>query len=195
MGAMSPTKQSKITKYKLEEDVINLRKMGLSYMDIASELNNSGKVPDDDPIDKYVVARFLEKVPQVTKELVQNEKKRLLEVVNTNFDIYNEVNELFAKTKKMLDNLEENAIKGSGKIDPYRFKAISSEMRETLKFMTEIHREINDYNNVRKFMEIVITVLQEEAPEKIPIIAEKLKITQGTQWFAEMMKGDRDEWY
>ncbi len=193
MGAMSPTKQSKITKYKLEEDVINLRKMGLSYMDIASELNNSGKVPDDDPIDKYVVARFLEKVPQVTKELVQNEKKRLLEVVNTNFDIYNEVNELFAKTKKMLDNLEENAIKGSGKIDPYRFKAISSEMRETLKFMTEIHREINDYNNVRKFMEIVITVLQEEAPEKIPIIAEKLKITQGTQWFAEMMKGDRDE--
>lgn len=193
MGAMSPTKQSKITKYKLEEDVINLRKMGLSYMDIASELNNSGKVPDDDPIDKYVVARFLEKVPQVTKELVQNEKKRLLEVVNTNFDIYNEVNELFAKTKKMLDNLEENAIKGSGKIDPYRFKAISSEMRETLKFMTEIHREINDYNNVRKFMEIVITVLQEEAPEKIPIIAEKLKITQGTQWFAEMIKGDRDE--
>jgi len=73
-------------------------------------------------------------------------------------------------------------------IDPYRFKAVASEMRELLKQMVEIQKEINDYNNVRKFMEIVMSVLQKEVPDKIPIIIEELKIAKGTQWFANMMR-------
>jgi|GEM_PF-2536631 len=184
---VSPTKQSKIVKYKLEEDCVNLRKAGFSYQEIAEELNNSGKVPADDKIDKFVVARFLEKIPAINKQLVQEDKRRLLEVVNTNFDIFYEINNLFAKTKSLLELMEEDAISKGRLVDPYRFKAISSEMREMLKQMTEIQKEINDYNNVRKFMEIVLQVLQEEVPDKIPVIAEKLRVVKGTQWFAEMI--------
>jgi hypothetical protein len=184
---VSPTKQSKIVKYKLEDDCVNLRRSGFSYQEIADELNNSGKVPAEDKIDKYVIARFLEKIPEITKALVQEDKRRLLEVVNTNFDVFYEINSLFSKTKMLLEFMEEDAAEKNKLIDPYRFKAVASEMREMLRQMTEIQKEVNDYNNVRKFMEIVLQVLQEEAPEKIPTIAERLKVAKGTQWFADML--------
>jgi hypothetical protein len=189
VAIVSPTKQSKIVKYKLEEDCINLKKADgrLSYQDIADELNRSGKVPPNDSIDKYVVARFLEKMPEVTKQVIKEDKRRMMEVVNTNFDVYYEINTLFAKTKTLLEMMEEDAIERGRLVDPYRFKAVSSEMREMLFQMTEIQKEINDYNNVRKFMEIVIQVLHEEAPEKIQIIAERLRVVKGTQWFSDLM--------
>jgi hypothetical protein len=198
VSIVSPTKQSKIVKYKLEDDCVNLRKSGLSYQEIADELNASGKVPNDDSIDKFVVARFLEKMPDITKQLVREDKRRLLEVVNTNFDVFYEINTLFGKTKMLLELMEEDAVSRGKTIDPYRFKAVASEMREMLKQMTDIQKEVNDYNNVRKFMEIVLQVLQEEAPEKIPVIAEKLRVVKGTQWFADMMakgvdKNDRQD--
>lgn len=184
---VSPTKQSKIVKYKLEEDCVNLRKSGLSYQEIAEELNASGKVPADDPIDKFVVMRFLEKIPTITKQLVAEDKRRLLNVVNTNFDIIEEVNTLFGKTKALLEMMEEDAANKGKIINPYQFKAVTSEMRELLNQMMTIQKEINDYKNVRKFMEIVLQTLQEEVPDKIPIIAEKLRMTQGTQWFANII--------
>ncbi len=189
MSINKGTNRSKITKYKIEEDVINMRKLGYTYQEIADEVNNSGKVPEDDPLNFVTIARFINKYPEVNKKLVQEEKKRLLEVVNTNFDVYNEINMLYGKTSKMLDLLEERAIERNGSIDPYRFKAITSEMRENLRFMLDIQKEINDYNNIRKFMEIVIKVLQEEVPEKIPIIAERLRVGQDTKWFANIVTG------
>jgi len=184
-----PKKQSKIVKYKLEEDCINLRKAGLSFSEIAEELNNSGKVPPDDPIDKYVVGRFLEKVPEISRQLIQENRHRLLEVVNNNFDILEETNRLFAKSKILLEFMEEEAAERGKLVDPYRWKAVVSEMREMLKQMTEIQKEMNDYENVRKFMEIVLQVLQEEVPDKIPIIAERLKLAKGTHWFSSIMRG------
>lgn len=186
---VSSTKQSKIVQYKLEEDCVNLRKLGYSFQKIADELNASGKVPEDDPIDKYVVMRFLEKIPEVQKQLVRENKGRLLEVVNTNFDIIHEVNHLFGKTKALLEAMEEDAYEKGKLVDPYRFKAVASEMRELLKQMTDIQREINDYKNIRRFMEIVLETLQEECPDKIPIIAEKLRLAKGTTWFADIVEG------
>lgn len=183
----SNTKQSKIVKYKLEEDVVNLRRAGLSYQQIADELNDSGKVPENDEINKYVIMRFLEKLPEINKEIVKQDKRRLVQVVNNNLDIIHEVNTLFNKTKNLLEMMEEEAHQRGKHIDPYRFKAVSSEMREMLKQMMEIQKEINDYNNIKKFMEIVIQTLREECPDKIPIIAEKLKLAKGTQWFADLM--------
>ena len=193
VAVVSTTKQSKIVKYKLEEDCVNLRRAGLSYQEIADELNASEKVPNDDKIDKFVVARFLEKIPEITKQLVQEDKRRLLEVVNTNFDVFYEINALFSKTKTLLEFMEEDAIEKGKLIDPYRFKAVASEMREMLRQMTDIQKEVNDYNNVRKFMEIILQVLQDEAPDKIPIIAEKLRVVKGTQWFADMMAKGEDK--
>lgn len=184
---VSSTKQSKIVRYKLEEECVNLKKAGLSLSEIAEELNNNEKVPPNDNIDKFVVARFLEKIPSVTKQLVQEDRRRLLEVVNTNFDIMEEINGLFGKSKSLLELIEDDAYRQGKTVNVYMWKAVVSEMREMLRHMTEIQKDINDYDNVRKFMEIVLQVLQEEAPEKIPIIAEKLKVVKGTQWFASIM--------
>jgi hypothetical protein len=187
---ISTTKKSKIVKYKLEEDVVMLRQAGMSFQQIADELNESGKVPEDDQLDKYVVMRFLEKLPEVTKAIVREDKRRLLNVVNNNLDIVHEVTELFGKTKSLLNHMEEDAYERNKMVDPYRWKAVVSEMREMLKQMTEIQREINDYNNIRKFMEIIMETLKDECPEKIPVIAAKLRMHKGTTWFSDMMGRD-----
>lgn len=184
----TPTNQSKIVKYGLVEECLRLRREGYSYRRIADELNATGKVPDDDKIDQFVVERFLKKFPELEKEIVANDTVKLVTIVNKQFDLIEEINELYIKSKMVLEQLEADARARGRNIDPYRFKAVASEMRELLKQMIEIQKEINDYNNVRKFMEIVMSVLQEEVPDKIPIIIEKLKIAKGTQWFANMMR-------
>lgn len=187
------SKQSKIVKYKLEEDVVNLRLSGMSYQQIADEMNESGKVPDGDLLDKYVVMRFFEKLPDINKQIVKEDKRRLVQVVNNHLDIIHEVTSLFNKTKMLLEAMEEDAYEKGKFVNPYQYKALVSEMREFLKQMTEIQKEINDYNNIRKFMEIVLSTLQDECPEKIPAIAEKLKMAKGTTWFADMMRGKPNE--
>lgn len=184
---VSSTKKSKVVRYQVEDDVVNLRKSGLSYQQIADELNASGKVPVDDPLDKYVVMRFLEKLPAIQQEIVKGDKRRLLNVVNNNMDIIYEVTSLFGKTKCLLEAMEEDAFERGKLLNPYQFKALTSEMRELLKQMTDIQREINDYDNVKKFMQIVLETLKEEAPDKLPIIVEKLRGAKGTQWFSQMV--------
>lgn len=179
---------SKIVKYKLEEDCIMLYKSGLSYEKIAEELNASGKVPPDDPISKFAVMRFIKEYPDLNKEIVRESKARLVKVVDANINIINETIDLFKRSKEILEKMAEDAELKNRHINPYQFKAIASEMRELLKMMTEIQKEINDYQNIKKFMEIVIEVLYEEVPEKIPVIAEKLKLAKGTQWFANLLE-------
>ena len=184
---VSSTKKSKIVKYKIEEDVVMLRQSGMSYQQIADELNSSEKVPLDDQLDKYVIMRFLEKLPQIQQQLVREDKKRLVSVVSANMDIVHEISDLYGKTKSLLSMMEDDAIERGRILDPYRFKAVASEMRELLKQMTDIQKEINDYDNIRKFMEIVLETLKDEAPESIPVIAQKLRLTKGTNWFADMV--------
>jgi hypothetical protein len=72
-------------------------------------------------------------------------------------------------------------------IDVYRWKAVVGEMREMLGTMGNIQKEINDYNNVRRFMEVVIETLSDECPEQIPAIVDRLRTTKGTQWFADIL--------
>ncbi|WP_145052792.1 hypothetical protein [Paenibacillus xylanexedens] len=188
LALVSSTNKSKIVRYQVEADVVNMRKSGYSFQDIADELNASGKIPPTDPVDKHVVMRFLQKMPEINRSIIQADKQRLVEVVSTNMDIVQEVQTLFHRAKFMLEVMEENAADNGKVMDPYRFKAVSSEMRELLRQMTEIQKEINDADNVRKFMEIVLDVLKQEAPDKIPIIAEKLRVLKGTQWFSDMMR-------
>lgn len=190
-----PTRQSKIVKYKLENDCVNLRKAGLSYREIAEELNASGKVPDDDHINQNAVARFLSAMPQISKQLVREDKKRLLQVVNTNFDIIFEINTLFGKTKNLLEQMELRAQEQNRIINPYQYKAVVSEMREMLKQMLEIQKEVNEFDNIRKFMEIVLQVIQDEAPELMPTIARRLRMTKDTQWFADLAAQQEGEAY
>lgn len=185
--SVSKTKQSKIVQYGVERECIELRQKGYSLQQIADELNKSGKIPEDDPLDKYVVLRYLEKVPVIENQLTTEGAKKYMQLVTDEFDIIFETTNLFNKTKRLLEAMEDEAIAKNKIMNPYQFKAVASEMRELLTQMANIQKEVNDYNNVRKFMEIVIQVLQEEAPDKIPIIVDKLKMVKDTQWFAEIM--------
>lgn len=180
------TNVSKIVKYGLVEKAIELREKGLSYQKIADELNR--ELPEDDKVDLFAVKRFFDKLPELKKEIVQQDQTLLIRAVNKELDLIEEINELYFKAKSVLETMEQEAQAKGRNVDPYRFKAVASEMRELLKQMVEIQKEINDYNNVRKFMEIVMSVLQKEVPDKIPIIIEELKIAKGTQWFANMMR-------
>lgn len=179
--------RNRVMRYKLEEECILLRKNGLIMRLIADELNNTGKVPNNDPITKDDVRKFLNKVPDVERSIVKGQEKRMVDVVNTNFDIIYEVSGLFNRTKKLLDDMEAKASESNKLVGAMSYKAVSSEMRELLRHMTEIQKEINDYENIKKFMTIVLQVLQEECPAQIPKIAERLRITKGTQWFASII--------
>lgn len=187
-SAVSLSRQSKIVKYKLEEDCVNLRKANMSYQQIADELNSTGKVPDNDLIDKYVVMRFFDKLPEIQQQLVKEDKRRMIQVVNNNMDIVHEVNSMFFKTKQLLEDMEDDAFDKGRFVNPYQFKAVVSEMREMLKQMTDIQKEINDYDNIKMFMQVVLETLKQEAPDTIPLIVDKLRGAKGTQWFSNLMK-------
>lgn len=118
-------------------------------------------------------------------------RDRILQVVNTQFDVIQEVGLLYARTRKLLEQMEDDAELRKKMVNPYQFKAVSSEMREMLNTMLEIQREVNDYENIRRFMEIVLQTLAEEVPDKIPIIVEKLRVTKGTAWFASILDKER----
>lgn len=181
---------SKIVKYNLEQDTVNLRQAGLSYQRIADELNASGKVPEDDLINIDIVKRFLDHLPSVSRELVKRDEKKMMAVVNNNINIINEMTTLYEKTKNLLEDMEEKANDANKHVDPYRFKALSSEMREMLKMMIEIQRELNDYENVKKFMIIVVETVSDVCPEAMPVIIERLKMSQKTHWISEFLGGD-----
>ncbi|NMA67961.1 MAG: hypothetical protein GX958_00875 [Desulfitobacterium sp.] len=177
---------SKIVLYDLEQDTVNLRQAGLSYQRIADELNALGKVPEDDQINADIVKRFLDHIPAVSREMVKRDQKKMMAVVNNNMDIIHEMTTLYGKTADLLSAMENQAQEEGNILDPHKFKALSSEMREMLKMMIEIQRELNDYENTRKFMEIVMETVAEECPQSIPLIIEKLKMSQETQWIGQM---------
>lgn len=181
---------SKIVKYQLEQDTINLREAGLSYQKIADELNASGKVPEDDPINWEIVQRFIDHLPQLKREVIRRDKKRLVAVVDNSIDIISEMNTLYGKAKKILDALEERATNENKPIDPYRFKALSSEMREMLKQMTDMQKDLHDYNNTKIFMQTVMDVLHEVAPDTIPIIVDRLKMSKNSTIFGNVRNGN-----
>ncbi|SNS22397.1 hypothetical protein SAMN05446037_100699 [Anaerovirgula multivorans] len=181
--------QSKIEKYKLEEEIASLYYSGLTYRQIVDEITSSGKLPDGEELSAATVSRFIEKVAGISKEVVKSNEKRLVEVVNNNIDIVRETSDLYSKARNILDTMEEAAADKGRVMNPHHFKAISGEMRETLKLMIEIQREISDYDNIKQFMEIIMETVKEVSPEAIPIIIDKLKNKKGTKWFGDMFGG------
>jgi orotate phosphoribosyltransferase-like protein len=182
------TSMSKIVKYKLEEDTVALRKQGLSLQSIADELNATGKVPSDDIIQKWTVQRFLDDMPEIERQLISQNKKRLMTVVNQQMDIIHEVNDLYSTTKQLLDFMVEDALDKGHLPSATNFKFMSSELQGYLRIMMDIQKEINTYDNVKKFMQIVIECVKKNAPESLPDILEELKTLQGARWFADSFR-------
>lgn len=178
---------SKIEKFNLAQDCVDLRRAGLSFTAIADELNATGRVPEGEKISKFAVSKFFSQLPNITRAIVKEKREYLIDSVNAGFDICHELKDVYNKTKIFLELMEEESVEKGRMMDAYRYKAVVSELREFLSQMSEIQKEMNDYDNIRAFMEVVIKTLQEECPEQLPIIAHKLKLAKGTSWFASMV--------
>ncbi len=187
------TCKSKIEKYKLEEMAIRLREEEhLTYQEIAEKLNISGLVPSDDEIKLWTVERFLKKIPEVKKHLLHQDKRRLLKVMNKQVDIIDETLLLYNRTKTLLINMENKAAESNGTINTKSYKALCSEMRVLLKQMTEMQKQINDFENVKKFMEIVLETVHDVAPQALNPILDKLRIKQNSVWLTKKVNSMSD---
>ena len=86
---------NKIVRYKLEEDTILLKKSGLTHQQIADELNQSGKIPNNDLVTRDDVDRFMKNSP--LKKRLLKEQEQHMDAVNTNF--IHEIGSLFTRTR------------------------------------------------------------------------------------------------
>lgn len=186
---MTVRKQTnKVERYDLVQDLLYLHRAGYSGQEIADTLNNSGKMPDGILISRDEVNKYLKRAKETKREIAVKDKKIFLDVINTELDIMSEMQSNYMRTKTLLEAIERRAIDDNRLINPYQYKALISEMREGLSQLKEIQKELNDTNNIKRFMEVVLTTLKEECPDKIPIIAEKLKIAKETLWFSQIFK-------
>lgn len=179
---------NKIERFDLVQDMLYLHRAGYSGQEIAEMLTNSDKVPESVSISRDEVNKYLKKAKETKREIAVKNKKIFLDVIHTELDIMSEMQSNYMKTKTLLEALEKRALDDDRLINPYQYKALISEMREGLSQLKEIQKELNDANNIKRFMEIVLQTLKEECPDKIPIIAEKLKIAKETLWFSQIFK-------
>lgn len=165
--------RSKIIKYQLEEDVIRLKSEGKTYEQIANLLNADPRVPTNDPLNLWVVERFLKSLPALRTQAVRTDRRRLLNMMNRQVDMYTEIMKQYNSIKILLD--EENSKKDP---DYKAVKAYTSEARELLKMINDMQAEINSQENVKQFMNVVLNTVNEIAPQCVEPIVKSLKVQQ-----------------
>ncbi len=171
--------QSKIEKYELTQEAITLLKVmpKMSYNEIASELNTIGNVPEEDLITYENVSNFAKSYPGVRSQVMIANKAYLRKTVfeGAEFDMLGQLREMAFNTKFMLDTLQDMAMENGGMPEGKEYKAYHSELRETLKQIESIHKEVYDMDVVREFLIEVIKTLKEVAPEALPAFIAKMK--------------------
>lgn len=171
---------SKIERYDLVEQTINLLTITpkLTYKQIAEELNSLADIPEEDKITPENVMMFVKNHPQVRREVMLANRKRLRELIleSAEFDMLRYLKDLAARTAFMLDTMEEMSLNEGQIPDPKDYKALSSELREIMKQIKEIHKEVYDMNVVREFLIEVVKTLKEVAPEALPAFIDKMKM-------------------
>lgn len=171
--------QSKIEKYGLMEHAISLLKVipKMSYTAIAEELNTIGNVPPEELITDENVSQFARNYPEVRREILLANKQHMRKLVleGAEFDMLGQLKEMAARTSFMLEAMEEMSLEEGKLPKAADYKALSSELRETLKQIEGIHKEIYDMEVVREFLVEVVKTLKEVAPEALPSFISRMK--------------------
>lgn len=173
-------RMSKIEQHGLVEHAINLLTVQprLTYKQIAEELNAiAGIENEEDKITEDNVANFAKTYPEVRKEVMLANRKYLRRVVfeSAEFDMLGTLRDLAARLSVMIDEYEEDSLNRGKTPDPLKYKALTSELRETLKLIMEIHKEIYDMEIVRQFLIEVVKTLKEVSPEALDEFVRKMK--------------------
>lgn len=186
--------QSKIEKYDLISHAINLLTVTpkMSYKQIAEELNSIGDVPEEDAITPQNVASFAKSYPEARKEILlanrQHMRKLLFE--SAEFDMLGILKDMAARTAFMIDAMEQMALEEGTIPDAKDYKALSSELREILKQIEGIHKEVYDMEVVREFLIEVVKTLKEVSPEALQTFITKMKGKRENSMIVnELLKG------
>jgi hypothetical protein len=179
MDARKRGVQSKIEKYNLLEDTLNLLKVipKLTYQQICDEVNVIGSVPPEDFITVDNLTHFIRSMPEVRREVLLANKSHMRKLVfdSAEFDMLSHLKDMAARTAFMMDTMEELSLQ-EGKVPKASdYKALNSEMRETLKQIEGIHKEVYQMEVVREFLLEVVRTLKDVSPESLAIFIQKMK--------------------
>lgn len=186
--------QSKIEKYDLVGHAISLLTVTpkMTYKAVAEELNAIGDVPQDDLVSVQNVSDFANNYPEVRREVLlanrQHMRKKIME--SAEFDMLGTLKDMAGRLTFMIDAMEQFALDEGTIPDPKGYKALSSELRETLKQIEGIHKEVYDMEVVREFLVEVIKTLKEVSPESLPAFIQKMKgKRENGHIVSELLKG------
>lgn len=186
--------QSKIEKYDLVGHAISLLTVTpkMSYKDIAEELNVIGDVPEDEKISPVNVSEFAKNYPEVRKEILLANRQHMRKLVmdSAEFDMLGALKDMAGRLTFMIDAMEQFALDEGMLPDPKGYKALSSELRETLKQIEGIHKEVYDMEVVREFLIEIIKTLKEVSPEALQAFITKMKGKRDNNHLvSELLKG------
>lgn len=185
---------SKIERYGLVDHAVRLLKVTprLTYKEIAEELNSIAGLSGDEAINATNVMNFAKSYPDLRKELLLENRNYMRKMVleGVEFDMLNILKDLAARLTFMIDTMEEEALMVGALPDPKGYKALSSELRSTLKHIEEIHKEIYNMEVVKEFMIEVIKTLKEVCPNAMDEFIKRMKMKRDSQILAnELLKG------
>lgn len=186
--------QSKIEKYDLTEQAISLLMVNpkMPYPAIAEELNTIGGVPAEELITSDNVLQFAKSYPEVRKQIMLADRARMRKIVleGAEFDMLGQLKDMAARTMFMMQAMEDQALEEGGFMPAKDFKALNSELRETLKQIEGIHKEIYDMEVVRNFLVEVVNVLKDVSPEALPHFIGRMKgKRENNHIVSELLKG------
>lgn len=189
-------RDSKMEKYGLIQQAIDLLKVQpkMTYQQIADELNviGSDRIPPDDQITADNVAHFARAYPEIRREVLLANRAHMRKMVmeGAEFDMLGTLKDMAARFTFMIDAMEEDAFSEGRLPNATAYKAITSELRETLKQIENIHKEVYDMEIVRQFLIEVIKTLQEVSSEALQAFIQKMKGKRESNHIVnELLKG------
>lgn len=148
----------------------------LSYKEIAEQLNEIGGITENKITEQNVITlRKNNKAVRSAYLTANRQRMRKLIMDSSEFDMLRILKDLAARLSFSLDVLENNAIEEGEIPDARDYKALSSELRDTLKQIESIQKEIYDMNVVREFLVEVVKTLKETSPDALPVFISKMK--------------------
>lgn len=197
MSNIQPIKKrmNRIEEHDLEEQAIALLTATprLSYEQIAQELNKIAGLEDsDEKITKKVVYNYSKVYPEARREILLNNRKLRRELVleGAEFDMLRIYKDQAARLTFLIDEMEQEALDEGMLPDPKSYKALSSELRETLKQIEAIHKSVYDMEVVREFLKDVVETLRDVSPDALVEFTNRMKSKRDSDHVvSEILKG------
>lgn len=187
-------KSSKIDKHDLTNTAVHLLTVRpkMSNREIAESLNSLKNLTGEEAITAQNVLDFSKSRPDVRREILLASRKEMRKLVmeTAEFDMLSILKDMVARLKFLIDTYEQISIDEGSIPNPKEYKALSSELRETLKQIEGIHKEVYDMEIVRAFLQEVLSTLKEVNPEALGLFIERMKgKRQNSTIVSELLKG------